>query len=102
MTPNFRIYTDADFRIYMERFVHIYMDVCTRCHLSVVLLSFKGSRGSDDSRAFAQIQPAKHPPHTICKPHPRVRADPGLLKTNLGLHIGQTCTSSVRLTVGER
>jgi hypothetical protein len=29
MTPNFRIYTDADFRIYMERFVHIYMDVCT-------------------------------------------------------------------------
>ena len=29
MTPNFRIYTDADFRIYMERFVHIYIDVCT-------------------------------------------------------------------------
>ena len=29
MTPNFRIYTDADFRIYMERFVHMYMDVCS-------------------------------------------------------------------------
>ena len=85
MTPNFRIYTDADFHIYMERFVHIYMDVCTRCHLSVVLLSLKGSRGSDDSRAFAQIQPAKHPPHTICKLYPRVRADVRRSETDLGL-----------------
>ena len=29
LTPNFRIYTEADFHIYMERFVHTYMDVCT-------------------------------------------------------------------------
>jgi len=29
LTPNFRIYTEADFRICMERFVHTSMYVCT-------------------------------------------------------------------------
>ena len=96
MTPVFRIYMDADFHIYMERFVHIYMDVCTRCHLSVVLLSFKGSGGSNDNRAYAQIRPSRMPAHTICKPHPRVRADAGRFETDLGLLILYTPTVSVK------